>query len=174
MAIDLAQLAGGALGGAIVSSVLGPWIVQSRDRREARADVLRQLALVERTRWADRTRSWDAFQDAARGLRASALVAGAPRALVDRYIRLATIARRMSERSAQAAPPEEGGGGIVVGLADLPRDAASRLTDHLWHPRRRGWRLSRDLRELDRKEADFRADELLQRVDPIDWDGWTP
>ena len=173
MAVDLGQLIGGAFGGAVASSVLGRWLAQARDRRQVRADVLRQLSRVEHVRWASAASSWEAFQDAVHGLRAAALVAGAPRPLVDQYVRLATIARRMSERSAEIRPPEDGGGSISAGLSDLPRDAAGRLTDHLWHPWRSRWRLSRDVDAIARKEAAFRDDKLLQEVDPIDWDGWS-
>ncbi len=166
MAVDLSQLVGGALGGAVASSVLGPWIAQSKDRRDVRAEVLRQLALVEQTRWAGPASSWETFRDAVHSLRAAALIAAVPRDLVDRYIRLATIARRKSEESAQLREPEDNAGGIVAGLSDLPRDAAWRHTDHLWHPRWRRWRLSNDLSEMDKKEAAFRADDYCSALIP--------
>jgi len=48
--IDAAQLASGALGGAIVSGIIGPLIAQRHERRDLRADAFRCVTEVERTR----------------------------------------------------------------------------------------------------------------------------
>jgi hypothetical protein len=174
MPVDLAQLVGGALGGAIASSVLGPWIAQGRDRRDLRANVLQQLALVEERRWASPTQPWDPFRDAAQALRAAALVSRAPRELVDLYLRLATVARVASERSLQEVPPHEGGGAINSDLNELVQDAAAYLTDHLWTPVRRRHTLSRNLAAIRTDEQALRDAERRGDYDSNDWDARVP
>jgi hypothetical protein len=88
MAAEAWQIAAGALGGALVTSVLQPTISQRGARRDVRADVLRRVADVESTRWADE--SYPEFRTAIIHLRAAALVAGANRRVVDRYLRSRT------------------------------------------------------------------------------------
>src|SRR5690242_14397329 len=111
MAIDATTLVGGALGGAVVSSVVGPSIAQRHERRDLRAKVLRSLAEVERRRWAPGT-AWGELRDAAVGLQADALVAGINRQLVDRYVELASVGHRTSQHSWDATPDPDFGGGI--------------------------------------------------------------
>jgi hypothetical protein len=53
MAVDVEQLVGGALSGALVTSVLTPLIGQRLQRRDLRAAMLRAVGELERTRWAD-------------------------------------------------------------------------------------------------------------------------
>jgi hypothetical protein len=158
VAIDAVGLLGGALGGALVSSVLGPAIAQRRERRDLRADVLRRLAEVERARWAPV--SADEFRAAVVGLRAAGLVAGVNRQALDRYIFLAAVAWRESDRTweERGADPETGGGYIEAAFAALVRHIAEVLADHLWHPFRSRPRLQRGLKESASREQAIRDD----------------
>jgi hypothetical protein len=125
VSVDVAQLLGGAFGGAVASSVIGPLLADRGTRRALRGDVLRSLSQVERTRWAGGEWQWDDFRAAKHSLRAAALVAGANREVVDRYLRLATVARQESDRSAELVPDEEGGGAVSSTLGTLVSDSAS-------------------------------------------------
>ena len=73
MSVDVGWVVAGTVGGALVSSVLGPLITQGRERRDIRADVLRGIGDVERARWAPVER--EDFRAAVINLRAAALVA---------------------------------------------------------------------------------------------------
>ena len=93
--MDLAQFAGGAVGRAVVSAIVGPLIAQRHERRELRAAVLRGISQVERSRWAT-PGSWDDFRVAVVALRAAALVAGAKREIVEYYLFVAQVAGKAS------------------------------------------------------------------------------
>jgi hypothetical protein len=97
-------------------------------------------------------------------LRAAALVAGVNREAVDRYARLAQIARRLSDDSWDMAPDPEFGGGISAALSDLTRGAATLLTDIVWHPVRRGWFVRSGLRSLEFEEQALRRDEAESEI----------
>lgn len=169
LAIDLADLAGGALSGALVTSVLGPIVAQRRERRDTRADVLRAISTLETTRWAPR--EWDDFRKGVSTLWAAALVANAPRALVAEYIQLAYVARRASERSWEELPDEEHSGGIPGDLASLTRDAAATVIDHIWHPHHRRLLTRRDLKRLATKTKVVKQ-KLREDGQPVDWTEW--
>jgi hypothetical protein len=153
--IDVGQLLGGAFGGAVASSVLGPLVTQRKERRDLRAEVLRQIGQVEQARWAGVP--WNEFRTAVVALRAAALVAGASRELVDRYIFLAQAARQTSDASAGLYPGEEGGGAISPELGRLVDGAATLLADHLWHPIRNRVSVQRRLAQSRNAEAKLRA-----------------
>jgi hypothetical protein len=163
LSVEVGQLVAGAFGGAVVSSVLGPLIAQRRERRDVRADVLRALGAVERTRWAPVER--EDFRAAIIGLRVAALVAGANREAVETYARLAQYAQRMSEDSWKVVADPEFGGGIPGTLGDLTRSAASLLVDNLWHPYRKRLHVASGLSKL---TADQEA--LRQSDEGIPWD----
>jgi hypothetical protein len=138
----------------VASAAVGlgvPAVVTRHERRDLRADVLRRVGDVERLRWAPS--EWDEFRQAIFALRGSALVAGASREIVDRYIFLAHVARRASDAAFEVAPDPEFGGGIWGPLADLTTDAATMLAEHLWHPVRKRRLMKRWLRD-NRKAED--------------------
>src|ERR1035441_4485442 len=102
MSVDVGWVVVGTVGGALVTSVLGPLITQGRERRDVRAEGLRGVGGVERARWAPVER--EDFRAAIISLRAAALVAGVNREAVDRYAHLAQVAQRMSEDSWEEVP----------------------------------------------------------------------
>jgi hypothetical protein len=164
MGVDAGAVLGGAAAGAVITSVLQPLVSQRGTRREMRAEVLRRVADVETARWADS--SWSEFRRAVVHLRAAGLVAGANRAVVDRYLCLVYVARRQSEAGYEEDWPEESGG-IPTALADLVVEAATILAEHMRHPYR-GYRpVQRELRMLDAQERALRDDEEGRK-----WD-WT-
>lgn len=172
MAIDAATLVGGALGGAVVQSVLTPLIGQRHERRDLRAGVVRSLAELQRTRWAPHSK--EKFRRAVTDLRTAALVAGVNRALIEEYISFACAGRALSERSFEENPDPEFGGGIDVGMADLIADAAAAVLDFTWHPwlKRATTRLVRA--RLARQKAAV-TQELKDDGTPLNWDSvWIP
>jgi hypothetical protein len=157
MPIDAVGLAGGALSGAVVTSIIAPLITQRGERRDVRAEVLRSLAAVERARWAPST--FEELRAATVALRAAGLVAGANRAVLDRYVLLAAVGWRNSTDShEELADPEMGGGVIDGGLANLIRDASTTLADHLWRPYRTRRALSRALAQSEDRERLLRQE----------------
>lgn len=147
-----------------------PYIVTRHERRDLRAEVLRRVGDVERTRWAPQ--EWSEFRQSIYALRGAALVAGADRDVVDRYIFLVHVARRSSDDSWERDPdPDSGGGGIPGQLGSLTSDAASLLAEHLWHPLRNQRRVKRGLAKSREEEADFRAqdEDLEPFFAAIDW-----
>jgi hypothetical protein len=177
VAVDVTQLLGGALGGALASSVLGPLIAQRRERRDVRADVLRAIGAVERARWAPFER--DDFRATLIDLRSAALVAGVNREAVDRYVDLAQVAHQVSADTWEKWRDEEGRseGAIPGSLSNLTTRAAMLLTDEVWHPYRRRWSIRRGLRQLKSDEEKLRNgpesvvdSELRQVESELPWD----
>lgn len=168
MAVGVAELVGGALGGAIVTSVITPLLAQRIDRRQHRASALSALGLVEQSRWGDE--DFDGFREAVRKLRTTALVAGADRTLVDRYLHYAQVARQMSDWNVEKAHGYPEAAGIASGLADLVQTAAEALVDHLWHPWRSRIFRARTVRHLDRAvDRVKREDEERNKRPTIYW-----
>jgi hypothetical protein len=162
MAADATQILGGAAVGALITAVVGPTVSQRGARRDVRADVLRRVAEVESTRWAGE--SYPEFRTAIIHLRAAALVAVANRRVVDRYLRLANVARRQSERNFDPDSPEVSGG-IPPEISDLVLGAATILTESLWHPYRKRWSVSRQLRTIEDRERALRDSKEGQTFD---------
>lgn len=105
----------------------------SGTRRDVRADVLRAVGEVERSRWAPVQR--EDFRAAIINLRATALVAGTNREAVESYARLAQYAQRMSEESwSVTGDPEAGGGSILGSLGEPTRQSAALLADIVGAP----------------------------------------
>ena len=156
MSVDVGWVVAGTVGGALVSSVLGPLISQGRERRDIRADVLRGIGDVERARWAPVER--EDFRAAIINLRAAALVAGVNREAVDHYARLAQVAQRMSEDAWEETRDPEFAG-IPSALSELTRGAATLLTDSVWHPYRKRWSVRRRLAALGSEEQALRRDD---------------
>jgi hypothetical protein len=149
-----------------------PYVVTRHERRDLRADVLRRAGEVERLRWAPA--DWDEYRQAIFALRGAALVAGANREIVDRYIYLAHVARRASKESWEEYPvAEEGGGAISGALADLVTDAATMLAEHLWHPFRKRPMARRLLKQSHEEEATIRRHEAELPYGQIDWTPYT-
>jgi hypothetical protein len=172
MAVDAATLAGGALGGAVAQSVLGPLFSQRNERRELRAKVLHKIAEVENVRWVPADR--DAFLKAAHELRSLALVAGLNRKPVEFYVVVAAAAREKSEWSLEMAGGDiDAGGGIDTSLADLTSEAAAYLTDCVWHPNLQRPVTRLRLRRLRKKQEEVTT-ELDRPHERIHWDRGLP
>lgn len=168
MTVGVAELVGGALGGAIVTSVITPLLAQRIDRRQHRASALSALGLVEQNRWGDK--DFQAFREAVRKLRTTALVAGADRTLVDRYLLYAQVARQTSDWNVESADGYPEAAGIPTSLANLVPATAEALVDHLWHPWRTRIFRAHTVRQLDRAvDRIKRADEERNMVPIIDW-----
>jgi hypothetical protein len=163
MSVDVGQLIGGALGGAIASSVLTPLISQRGERRGLRADVLHRLGDVERLRWFHTGDQVERFRRALVALRAAGLLAGANRALIDYYCHVAWTARLTSEHAVEIGDDV---GGIPSTLGDLVTDAATAVSDDVWHPTTRRWRSNRKVEQLRFREQRLR--EGPDRTD-IEW-----
>ena len=164
MPVDIAQLAGGALGGAAASSVLALTIGQGKERRELRAKVLQCIGELEQKRWADS--SLQGFREAVLALRAAALIAGAHHDVVDHYVFLARVARRASDQAMEQSGGEASG--IPTELFALVEGAASLVVDHLWHPYRKRIAITRGLKKNRSVERSLREDADLERMD------WSP
>jgi hypothetical protein len=164
MAVDIAQLAGGAFGGAVASSVLAPIIGQRRERRDLRATVLRWIGELERKRWADA--SLDEFREAVVAVRAAALIAAAQRDVIDHYVFLAQVARQASDAGMEQSG-DPAAAGIPTALFNLVAEAASLVVDHLWHPYRKRVAVARGLRKNRAAERALRDDEEMAV-------GWSP
>jgi hypothetical protein len=165
--VPIASVAASALVGFGV-----PYVVTRHERRDLRADVLRHVGDIERLRWAPT--EWDEFRKAVFALRGAALVAGADREIVDRYIFLAAVARRESDADWAINPypavaDEPGGGGISVKLGDLVSDAATMLAEHLWHPLRNSRRVARLLAASRVEERRLRSEPGERFGRSIDW-----
>jgi hypothetical protein len=146
--IDAETLIGGALGGAIVQSIVGPLVMNGSARRDIRATVLRRIGEVERRRWAPG--SWDALLESAAALSAEALVAGMPRDLVDVYVAAARASFLTGEQMME--DQDEDRGCIPPDLAHVCRRSADLVIRAAWHPKRtritRRHALSRLLTEI--------------------------
>lgn len=159
MAVDVAALAGGAVGGAVVQSVLGPLFGQRHERRELRAKVLRKIAEIEDTRWVPAKK--EVFLETANELSSLALVAGINRRAVELYLVLAAAAREKSEESLERAGGDlEAGGGVRLSLSELVRDAATFVTDCVWHPH-----LQRPITKLRLRRLEVKKREVTTEMD---------
>lgn len=164
------QLLTGAVGGAIVSSVVGPYLSQARERRKARADALNALLQVETARWADKDSPALTFRQTVGVFKAAALVAGVDNDIVDAYVRLAATARDVSQddfdKSSRKASPFAGG--IPTDLSDLVRDAAESIVICIRHPWRSMLLHKTMLRDVSTKTEALKR-HYKQRREPINW-----
>jgi hypothetical protein len=172
MSVDVVTLVGGAIGGAAVSSVLGPLFGQVHQRRELRGRALASLADVERERWAE-NEDRAPFRSAVTGLRANALVAGVSRYLIDTYLEAAAAGYSMSLRNWEMSGGDPEGGSITVPLSVYVGECRAALNQSLWHPtwsRVIRWRIR--LRLLHFKSL---ATAESVHDSPIQWDQiWLP
>jgi hypothetical protein len=162
----------GAVGGAIITSLIAPYVLQNRDRRKARAEVLNSLLEVEQARWHDVSHNF--FRNKVAKLRASSLIAKSSREVTEYYIYLAGICRQYSEIDAKEGPFKDGS--IPGELGDLVKDAVELLTNILWHPWRTMPFRNKSLKKLQNnlkkyKNAYTRRWKSGEEELPIHW-GW--
>ncbi|MBL8160001.1 hypothetical protein JNJ66_06100 [Candidatus Saccharibacteria bacterium] len=141
----------GALGGAVVTSILGPYLMQSKDRRTARAKALNAMLEVEANRW--HPVGYDTFKLKVIKLRAAALIATTDRELVESYIYISAVAHNYSCSPDNEFNDDEHSGGIPVELAAAAREAGEHLTKVLWYPVRTAPLLFYLKRKLNRRLA---------------------
>jgi hypothetical protein len=125
-----------------------PYVTHLRDRRQARAVAIQQLAQAEATPWIAEDGSGGGGPEAVRaalaGFEAQALVVGMPKRVVRTYTRLTEVGRIFTQ---QAADLDEVPG-IPIDLARVRDDARDLVIDHLWQPRRSRLRYRRRLKRL--------------------------
>lgn len=146
----------GALG---IGSFAGQYLIGSQQRRQLRSDVLRYLAITERTRWAGASSSDSSFQqfkDSIRELETAAIIARVPRRPLRLYIQLATAARLMSDDDVEQKDGQEEAGGINTVLGRSVRWSAAQLSRLMWSPwlaragmKRRASAIEREVQGLD-------------------------
>jgi hypothetical protein len=149
----------GALG---IGSVIGQYAAAGGQRRQARADVLRTLSVVENERWASELVETP-FSIAVREFETAALLARVPRPAVAQYVVFAHAARWLSVDSLEAYPDQEHGGGIPSAYADVVRRSAALITELIWFPHVRRIGMKRRLRQVEHS-ADAIADKDVQRT----------
>lgn len=121
----------GVVAGALITSLIAPYILQSTTRREAKAEALRKLMDVELTRWSDSPH--ETYRKNQIELKAAVLIAGGSRTIVDYYTRIAAVARSFSDLDADDHH-FSGEGGIPTNIGECASDAASLLSQSLWFP----------------------------------------
>jgi hypothetical protein len=156
-----------AVAAGLVGGVLGPFVMASKERRQARAHVAERLETVERSRWALDGVTKAEFRTARTDFAAAALVARVPRTIVERYVELAKLARRLSDRSAEDESGSEHGGGIPSEIDWLVKDAARMVTAHVWAPTRALFLQRLRLRRLAARAASVRTE--LGPTVPTHW-----
>lgn len=153
--MDVGQLVGGAFGGAVASSILGPMIVQRTELRGLRAAALRAVADVESKRWAPG--DFRAYRDAVVTFRSEALVARVDRRVVERYILLSYVARQRSDQDHEELQSDEHGGGISPELNSVVRQAANLVVTTLWQPWRSRLSIKKSLAASGRAQTELMA-----------------
>lgn len=121
----------GAVVGAVITSLVAPYILQSSARRTARADALKSLLEVEMARWSGVDHK--KYRRKQIELKAAVLVSGGSRVIVDNYSKMAAVARAYSDLDVDDYY-YNGEGGIPVDIADCTSDAATLLSQSLWVP----------------------------------------
>jgi hypothetical protein len=79
------------------------------------------------------------------------------------------VGLRASQWSADYTPDEHRGGAISMELADLIRETAMVLINHLWHLYRNRVLVRHHLRAIDAREARLREDLADEKYPRIDW-----
>jgi len=130
----LSILLSGAVGGAIVSSLIAPYLNRYQERRKIKADVLKALMNVELSRWSSRKNSFEHYMKDIQELRASAMIARAHRPLIEFYVQASALARSGSDDDFESSKDNEFGGSIDTDVSEFVSDSAALLTDYLWHP----------------------------------------
>jgi hypothetical protein len=149
------------VGGGIVGSFVSAYLTSGREGRAARAKVRECIFETENTRWADA--DYQKFHEALSKLEAAALIAKAPRELVERYVWLAEVAHYTEvaqRRENEFFPPRS----LPLPLAALVRMSVEELTNHLWHPWSYRFRRTRSLWKIDQE-----AIHLIKEFDSWTW-----
>lgn len=129
----MSDLVIGAIVGAVITSLLAPYLNQSSERRKIRSKVLDAISGIETSRWAAAS-SHKEFRDSVRALRSTALIARTNRELTEYYIYLVSVCRFNSERDQEDSPEQEFKGSIPSELSDFARETGDALVTCLWHP----------------------------------------
>lgn len=121
----------GALG---AGSVIGQWFAASKDRKTARAAVLKELAAVEEARWASGNPEKDAtqFQAAIRQLETAALIGRVPRIAVLPYVQLAAAALWTTQERVEERGFDPEAAYLDAAMAVLVLDAAEIVSMAAW------------------------------------------
>jgi hypothetical protein len=138
----------GAVGGALITGLIGPYVIQSKDRRVARAEVFKAIRKVESSRWGDE--ELPTLRSHMADLRAAALVARADRRITEYYTHVALI----SHNSGEQEYDDEGKSINMVPspIGDLVNDALETYMLTLWHPVRTYFTRGLLLKRLKKKE----------------------
>lgn len=123
----------GAISGALITSLIAPYFLQAKTRRETRASALRKLMEVELSRWAS-SRDHELYRTSQIELRAAVLVANGSRPIADNYAKMAAVARSFSDANFEAENENPESGYIPTDIADAVNSAASLLSRSLWTP----------------------------------------
>ncbi|MFG1909012.1 hypothetical protein [Kribbella sp. NPDC048928] len=117
------------LGAALIGGIIAPYVTKSRERREARAEVLNAILELEQRRWGEI--GYDQFQRAAFALQATAVIARVPRWAVVAYLDVAKAARDTSREF----DSDDGPTWVIDSSeeAKVQREL-NRLTRVIWHP----------------------------------------
>lgn len=135
----LVQLLTGAIGGAVVTSIIAPLIMQRRENRKYRAELLETLVEVELRRWASDDSSYSEFRSATVRLRAQAMVVGwVDERIVSQYLRVARVARNASNDTYydDNLNPYDSpmSGSIPSWIAKLVESATEEFIGYIVHP----------------------------------------
>lgn len=163
---NLLYLIGGGIGGALITSIVGPYIVQSKDRRAARAAVLKAIMAVERAQWHETDCA--TLHNRIAELKATALIARADRKLVDYYSRIAKV----TYHSAEEHDIEDDGELIWMLPATMTKfsgDTLEALVRTLWHPTKTRLLRGATLKKLQKQEVSVKK-ELDQQKISTQWD----
>lgn len=154
----------GALG---IGSFAGQYLIGSQQRRQLRSEVLRHIAITERTRWAGASStdpSFQAFKESVRELETAAIIARVPRRPLTLYIQLATAARLLSDDDLELMDGEDGAGGISSEFSRSVRNSAAQVIRLMWSPWLARIGMKRQTQATER-EVQGLKDEVVSAVD---------
>ncbi len=157
----LAIIISSGLISAFVSAILGPILMQGRDRLSSRAKAIEAIRVVEVHKWAGRPEG--AFRDKLAGLEGATLIARSDRKLVKLYMYTAYVLRCYVDDTRTEGVPAE--------LVELSSFAAECLIKTLWYPFitfpvRRHYRSMIERKINDAKTA-LKHDHVMWDVEPF-------
>jgi len=136
----ISQLLTGAIGGAIITSLIAPYINRTTERRKNRADVMEAIIQVESDRWAGKGNAKHSdFRRSIVILKAKAMIAGGiDSRIVNEYIEIAQIARKFSDADYYPdgvfESDEPTAGSIPASLSNLASGLAENLIEYVVKP----------------------------------------
>jgi hypothetical protein len=142
-----------ALLGAAVTSLIGPYLLQTKERRIARAKVITALMKVEKLRWGNC--DYSTLQSQIAELKATALMARADRQLIEYYSHLA-LTSHFSARE-ETVEENETVRMIPSALSSHIDSALEAVSLTLWHPARTAPFRKLTLIRLKAKEKELKA-----------------